>query len=584
MKNNNFKSLFFLIIGFIAGITFFIVLIVFLILFTFSLGNKTPTLINDSWLVLDYSGEISEKPVSKNFTFLSKSGNKIQLLNYLNAIENAALDNRITGIIINGDLTYYSKVHIEEINAALEKFKKSGKNVFAWFSQGNINNYLMCTSADKIYMPDTNSANLTIAGYSQKIPYFKKGFDNLGIGFNVIHIGDFKGTGENFVRDSMSTELKESYSNLIENLNYLSFKQISKSRNIDFNKLKNLINSGNTILMNPDTALNNKFIDAKIKYNELIDSLKTKNQLKTVSIYNYANIIEEEKKESKNKIAIVYAEGMITNYFSSSNNYSQDTIGAKSLIKDLITIKNKKNIKAVIIRINSPGGSALGSELILQTINDLKKIKPVYISFGPVAASGGYYISCKSDRIFSSPSTITGSIGVVSVLMNYEELSKKLGINYEILKENTFDDFLTPVRKPSIQEIEILKKSMLLIYNEFIDHVMENRKIDNQEISKLAEGRIWTGKQAIEKNLSDQIGGIMDTINYTAITNKLDTYSIVSYPKAEDFLSKLSKMSNIQSKLEFNNNIYLKKIIDLHSFYKKNGNNPAFLMPFYEIP
>ena len=162
MKNNIFKSLFFLIIGFISGITFFIVFIIFLILFTFSFSKQSGTIMNNSWLILDYSGKISEKPVAKSPFAFAISKNEFYLLDYLNAIEKAAYDDRITGIIINGDLTYYSKVHIEEINNSLKRFKKSGKDVIAWFSQANLANYLMCITADTIYMPNTDSANLTI--------------------------------------------------------------------------------------------------------------------------------------------------------------------------------------------------------------------------------------------------------------------------------------------------------------------------------------------------------------------------------------------------------------------------------------
>lgn len=581
MKNNIFKTLFLLIAGFISGIIFFITFIIFLLLFTFSFNKQPVPKISNSWLLLDYSGKISEKPVAKGPFSFTLSNKNLYLLDYLNAIENAAYDDRIKGIIINGDLTNYSKVHIEEINNSLMKFKRSGKDIIAWFSQADINNYILCTSADKIYMPDTDSADLTLKGYSQEIPYLKKGLDKLGLDFNVIHIGNYKGTGENLILDSMSNELKESYTSIIKNLNKTNFEQISKARNIEISKLESLVNSGATILMNPDTALKYGFLDNKLSYEELVDSISKNKDFQSISIYNYNEL--QRKKESKNKIALICADGMITNFYSTSN-INQDTIGAKSFIRDLNKFKKAKNVKAVIIRVNSPGGSALASELISQAITDLKKIKPVYVSFGTVAASGGYYISCNADRIFTSPSTITGSIGVVSILMNFEEIYKKYGINYEIIKEYKYDDFLSSARKPFPEELEILKNSMLLTYNEFTDLVMKNRKINNNDISKIAEGRVWTGMQSLDKKLTDQTGGIIDTIEYAAITNKLDSYLVVSYPKPEDFFSRISKMSNIKYNIELLNNKYLKNIIQLSLFCKDNNNKPAYLFPFFDIP
>ncbi len=581
MKNNIFKSLFFLIIGFISGILFLVVFFIILI-FSISFNIQSSVLSNNSWLILDFSGNIIEKPVSQPFLYSSSSKREIQLIDYLYAIERAAYDNRISGIIINGDVTYYSKVHTEEINNSLVKYKKSGKDIFAWFSQADITNYLMCITADKIYMPDTDSSNLTISGYTQTIPYLKKTFDNIGLDFNVIHIGNYKGTGENYTRDTISPGLKESYNSMIESLNEVNIDQISKNRNISITDLNSIIKSGKTILMSSDVALNYGFVDGKLNYEELKKSLSKNDDFKSISINEYVDL--PVKKVSANKIAIIYAEGMITNYYSSENSLYGDIVGAKSFINDLNEVKNDKKVKAVIIRVNSPGGSALGSELILQTIEELKKSKPVYMSFGPVAASGGYYISCNSDRIFTSPSTLTGSIGVVSILMNHAELNKKLGINFEVIKKNNYDDFLSQFRKPYSEEIEILRNSMLLTYNEFTSHLMNNRSISNQEIPLLAEGRVWTGIQSLNNRLSDQIGGLIDTIDYAVITNKLDNFTIDSYPKPASIISKFFNLFNVQYNIELYDKKNLKNLIQLSTFYKENGYKPAYLMPFIDIP
>ena len=322
-------------------------------------------------MLLDYVGKISEKPITK-FPFLfSKSQNEIELIDYLNAIEYATNDDNIKGIVINGDLTFYNYAHTEEIVNSLNNFKKSGKKIFAWFSTAINRNYSLCLVADEIYMPDTDSANLTITGYSQSIPYFKEGLDKLGLGFNVIHIGDYKGTGENYIRNTMSNELKKSYSSLFNDLYNGRIKQISESRNIEENKIKLAISLGNTILMTPTQAKKIGFIDEKKSYSKLIDSLSVNNIFTSISFFDYLSTID--KKKATSKIAIIYAEGLISNYYSGQNKFSGNMTGAKTFISDLKVIKNDKNIKAIILRINSGGGSALASELILQAINDLKE-------------------------------------------------------------------------------------------------------------------------------------------------------------------------------------------------------------------
>ena len=586
MKKNIFKTLFLLLAGIILGI----VLIVSLLIFAAAKFSHEPIVVkNNSWLVLDFSGLISEKPVSNMPAIFSSSIKKIQLIDYLNAIEHAATDDKIDGIVINGDLTFYSRVHNEELLKSIDKFKGSGKEVIAWLSTGTNSNYFLCLAADKIFMPETDSANLTLTGYTTTIPYLKDGFDKLGIEFDVIHIGNYKGSGENYVRSDISKEQKDANYSLLESLYINKISQISKRRNIDLNTLDKIIRDGKTILMTPKEAKDIGLIDGTKNYKGLLDSLKKSNKFNNISISDYSEAINIlDKKNKSNKIAIIYIEGVITNYFTNESDYYGDSSGAKSLEKIIASIKEDKEIKSVIVRVNSPGGSALASELIYQSINDLKRSKSVYVSFGTIAASGGYYISLNADRIFTSPSTITGSIGVVSIMMNINEESfiKKYGINFETIKKNKYDDFLSPTRKPYQEELMILEKSMRQTYNEFTDHVIEDRKIDKNKISNIAEGRVWSGQQAIDNKLADDIGGLMDTIEYVKKIQNLEDIQIISYPKPVNFIDKLLGMNMSQlalNKIEIENK-YIKQIIDLYKSSKENGYKALTLMPFYEIP
>jgi protease IV len=578
--NKFLKSFLLIFAGIIIG--FFLLIGIFVgIVVSFSDGNSA-TVKDKSWLVLDFAGEIKEKPVSEFPDIFTGGQKNIELIKYINAIQYAAIDNRILGIIINGDYTFYNREHSDEILSALTDFKKSGKKVVAWFSNGDNKNYNICLSADKIYMPKTNSSNLTLQGYSASLPYLKEVLDKVGVNFQVIHIGDFKGTGENYTQKNMSNELKESYTNVFNNFYDQELTLISSKRKIDKNKLQNLLSSGESIMMTSDKAKKLGFIDGQLRYEELLDNLSIKNK---VSIYGYSTLLQ--KKISDTKIGVVYVEGSINNYKSSENGFSGDIVGAKSFIADIEKIKYDSSIKAVVIRVNSPGGSALASELMLQSLFDLRKIKPVYVSMGPVAASGGYYVSLGGVKVFASPSTLTGSIGVVSILMNYKVLSDKLGINFETIKKNKYDDIFSSSRKATDEEIEMMKISMKDIYSEFTGHVIKERKISPDVIPAIAEGRIWTGEQALKNKLVDSLGGLSDVLNFASKTNKLGNYSIESFPRPAGFFDKLLN----QEEVSFNNKIIsemfgyedsknIKQAVNLYKYSLENNKKPSTILPF----
>jgi len=577
-KKGFVKNLLFFLAGMVAGVISFIMFIFFI---AASFSGNTAIVYNNSWLVLDFAGEIVERPLSKELNLFNSEPTKIQLIDYLKAIEQAGYDKRIDGILINGDLTSYSKVYIEEISKELEKFKESGKEIIAWFSDGDNRSYELCLSANKIYMPDADSANLTLKGYYQSIPYLKNALDNIGVDFSVVHIGSFKGTGENFVKDKISDQLKISYMSLLYDLYDKTLMNISKKREINIKRLKELYSSGKTIFMNPQEALNLKFIDGLKSYDEIYEDIEKYKDINRISLTGYISSFKKQK-TAKDKIAVIYAEGTITNYYSNDEYFGDVIIGAKTMIRDIRKIKNDKSVKAVILRVNSPGGSALASELILQELIKLRNEKPLYVSFGPMAASGGYYISCAGEKIFTSSSTLTGSIGVVSIFLNHKKLTDKLGINYETIKINKYDDYLSMSREPAREEIEILKNSMLKIYNEFTDHVMTERKINKNNISKISEGRVWTGSQAIENKLSDEIGGLRDVIQYAVTANKITDFILDSYPRAPTFFEKLGNLEQVKSNFNIMKLTPDKQALKLFNYYSQNGSKPAYILPYCE--
>lgn len=580
-KNGFLKNLMFFLAGMFSSIFLFVFFVIFLV--GFIAQSNVPIINNNSYIIFDFSGEIVEHPVGSDLSFFNSKPTKLELIDILRAIENASYDSRISGIIINGDLTNFSKSHIEEITRELDKFKESGKDVIAWFSDADNNSYDIALSASKIYMPDADSASLTLKGYYQTLPYLKDAFDKIGLEFNVIHIGSFKGTGENFVRNNISNELASSYLNILKNINQLSIERISKRRGISIATLKELYATGKTILMTPKDALSYKLIDGVKSYEDIFDELSKYKTIHRVSVVDYINFLKKQKRVAKDKIAILYIEGTITNYYNSDDNFSGSVVGAKSIISDINRIKNDETVKAVILRINSPGGSALASELILQELIKLKKEKPLYVSFGPIAASGGYYISCAGDKIFTTNSTITGSIGVVSIFLNHKRLNEKIGVNFATIKENKMDDFLTSVREPSQEEIMILKNSMFKIYEEFTSHVVKERNIPKSKIPYIAEGRVWTGSQSNQIKLTDEIGGLRDTIEYAIKNNKISSFMIDSYPKPLTFFEKVSNLVESKSKIDILERLFSRKeLIKMLKFYKNNGAKPAYILPDFE--
>ena len=563
-----------ILLGVGIGIT---IIIVFSVSILLSFVKTDISTQKNSYLILDFGGDIKEKPISEyNYLLSGNRAKEMELIKYLKSIEYATYDNNIDGIIINGDFTYYSRAYVEEIREVINRFKKSGKPVYAWLSSGSNTNYSLCLSADKIYMPNTESASLSLKGYSTSIPYIKKGLSQLGVETEVIHIGDYKGSYENYSKENMSLELKNSYLSIFESLHNEFLSSISNYRNIDIENLKFIFSENKTLMMSPNVAKELGFIDDFYSYDEL--KRTTSQTFNEVSIYNYS--MNLKKKMTNNKIAVIYAEGTISNYFTSSDRMFGDIIGAKSIIRDINTIKKDKNVKSVILRVNSPGGSALASELILRELIELKKHKPLYISFGPIAASGGYYISALGDRIFNSPSTITGSIGVVSVLFNHKELSDKLGINFETIKKYEYDDIFTSTRKAYQYEIDIMRKSMIGIYDEFTDHVSEGRNIDKKELEKIAQGRIWSGIQAVENKLSDEIGGLINTIEYAVTTNNIKSYTIDSYPKAPGFWSSIQNPNTFYKDTFIDIFTDFNKIKELLLYYRENKNNPGCYEPY----
>lgn len=573
---NFFRTFGIFFFGFFMGITILIVAVVYL---GITLSKNETNIKNGSYLSIDFSGEISEKPLPDDDFFSERS--KLELYEIIRSIESAKFDDKINGILINGDLISFSTVHNTEIMYELEEFKKTGKKIYSWFSSGNNSNYFLSSVSDKIYMPDTDSSELSLTGYSLSLPYYKKLFDNVGVSFEVIHTGKYKGTGENYTNLNMSDEVKRQYSSVFDTLYNLKINEIAKNRKIDVLKLKELYTEGKTVFLTSNDALKLKLIDGLKTYDETLSEIFGNNEKNIVSLYDYAKSVKP--KMTGDKIAVIYAEGSISNYYSGNDFYSGNVIGAITFNNQINKIINDNSIKGVIIRVNSPGGSALASELMYQEIKKLKTKKKVYVSMGSYAASGGYYISIPADKIIASPYTVTGSIGVVSMFFNIKMLNEKIGINNEILKKNKYDDIFNINRKPDADEINLIRKSSLNIYNEFTGHLENDRKIKQEEIANIAEGRIWSGEQALKIGLVDELGSFSKAVNIMKKDLLLNEVILEEYPKPESFFDRIKNGVGVKSDFTYSmikENKHIISILEAYFLYNENSVKPLTYLPF----
>ena len=399
------------------------------------------------------------------------------------------------------------------------------KKVIAYFENVNRKNYYLASYADEIYMPSANSTSVNIYPYFREEFYTKKLSDKFGVKFNIIHVGDYKSYQENLAKDTMSKEAREDSTRIL-NLNYENFLDIvSLNRKLNRDELDKIIKDGDLVAASSIDLFSNKLIDKYSYWDNLVTLLGGKDKL--ISIQDYAKNYYQEATldDSNNIVYVIPLEGDIveaqTEIFSGEAN-----INVNETIAKLNTAKENKKIKAVVLRVNSPGGSALTSDIIAEKVKELASEKPVYVSMSSVAASGGYYISANANKIYVDRNTVTGSVGVVSVLVDYSSLLKDNGVNVEKISEGEYSD-LYSADTFTEKKYNKIYNSNLKVYEDFLNVVSKGRKIDKEKLKELAEGRVWTGTEAVKNGLADEIGGLYSTIYAITDDNNIDDYTVV---------------------------------------------------------
>ncbi len=516
--------------------------------------NKSAVAVNisDNLLLIKINRVINENPVKK----LLKSS-EFSFFEILTGIRTAAEDPLIDGIILQIDQAGLEFTQIQEIKDELAAFKSTGKKVYSILSTiGNLEYYL-ASLGDKIYF--TPNSHFTLQGLSASVYFFKELMDSAGIKFESIRKGKFKSFNEPFVRQNMSPEFKENMQTLLADLNEQFIGDIMKDRKLERSAMDMLFNSG---IMTPAEAKKNRFVDEIMYSSSAISDIGSSANI--IKIEDYINEVDMNHTWGAfPEIAIVYLNGTITDGESKGSNYI-DAMGDDTFREIMTEIFKNSNIKAVIIRINSGGGSASASDNMLNTLKELKKEhqKPVIFSFGTMAASGGYYIACTGDEIFSSRGTITGSIGVIFGKLSMKDLYKKLGISKEVIKMSEYADIFSESKDLNENERKLLQDGVDFMYSRFTDMVMGARKYKKEEIDSVSEGRVFSGNQARPIRLIDEIGGLSTAVEFARMKAGIEgEYKISEYPVKElpltEFFSPLenSPLGRLMKKMSKNINI-----------------------------
>lgn len=491
-----------------------------------------------SVLVFDLSTNITDSRSSATLgeALVGSETNTVTLRTVLEALDKASKDRRIVALYLDGRTAQSESstglATLKEVRGALERFRASGKKVIAYDVDVEKREYYLSSVADTIVLNPMGTLELN--GLASQPMFFAGAFEKYGVGVQVIRVGKFKSAVEPYIRKNLSPENRQQTQVLLNNIWSDFLTTISKSRKVTPQQLQVVADTQGFLPANE--ARQRRLVDKVGYFDEVVANLKQigasdedDETFRQISITSYANSVSQQAdRSSDKKIAMVYAEGDIVDGEGTSRQ-----VGGDRFAKQLRELRQDENVKAVVLRVNTPGGSASASDVILREVQLLQKQKPVIVSMGDTAASGGYWISSYADRIFAQPTTITGSIGVFGMLLNIQELANNNGITWDAVKTSRLADTQTITRPKTPQELAISQKSVNQIYDLFLTKVAQSRKLAPQKVAEIAQGRVWSGQQALQLGLVDQLGGIDDAVQYAVKQAKLgDDWQLEEYPKS----------------------------------------------------
>ncbi|WP_294664429.1 signal peptide peptidase SppA [uncultured Fusobacterium sp.] len=547
-----------------------------------------------SYIEVDLSKEYKEK--GKNLPEFLK-GQETNFFSMLKTFDYIERDKDIKGVVLKLDNLSLSSAQIEELGKKLDSLKKSKKEVYSYMTMADNKNYSLAIKSDHIFMPPAMSAPVNITGYYGELMYYKLLADKLGIEFNVIHVGNYKAYGENLTKEHISKEYKENIERMY-NKKYDNFvNNIATERKVNHDFINEKILNGDLMASEPNQMKKLNLIDEFMYYDHLKQVI---GDGKLVSFENYNSFLSKNNllglngNKRKDKIAVIYAEGtmfmdstsggisgsitpnVLIEEINKINNFTEEEKQGIDEVKQMINIfinnpLNDSSVKGIVLRINSPGGSALSANIISNKIIEANGIKPIYISIGGVAASGGYYIAASGEKIYADKESLTGSIGVVSIIPNIKKMLGNVSINVDEVKKGEYSDIYSMVKDFDADKRDKLYASNLKVYNEFLDTVSFGRKLNRQHVERVAQGKVWLGEEALELGLIDEIGGLENTIKGLADDLKLrdyDTVEIINAPNYDSIIKKYVPAVKILEK-------YDSFILDKELYFK-----PIYYFPY----
>ncbi len=512
-----------------------------------SAKDSGPKVEDKTVLVLDLGTTIQDAKVTSTTSEALEevfSGDKaatLALRNVVSAIDEAAEDDRIIGLFIEGSNVPGATglANLKEVRAALERFRDSGKEIIAYDIDWTEAEYYLGSVANQIVINPLGSIEFN--GFSSEVMFLTGALEKFGIGVQVTRVGKYKSAVEPFLLEQMSPENREQLQGLLGHIwsNYLQ--SVASSRELTVDGLQAIANSQGVLIA--DAALNSNLVDRVAYPDEIIEELKEKTgkdsddrSFRQINLGTYSQVSDvvkasRGKADSKNKIAIVYAEGEIVN-----GQGTPRQIGGDRLARELRKVRLDDKVKAVVLRVNSPGGSVTASEVISREVELIAKDKPVVVSMGNFAASGGYWISMNANKILAEENTITGSIGVFGILFNVQKLANDNGITWDAVTTGDLANLNTVSRPKTAAELALIQNIVDLIYDRFVKNVAETRQLPEATVKEIAQGRVWSGIDAKNLGLVDDIGGIDDAVKLAAVEAELeDDWKVEEYPKFRSF-------------------------------------------------
>ncbi|NDW19617.1 signal peptide peptidase SppA [Dysgonomonas sp. 216] len=561
---NFLKTLLASTVGVIIGAIIFTFLMFSFLMGIAASSGSSPYLVEDNTILkLDLNGMLYEQATESPLGTLLGEPAPLGLDDVLVAIKKAKENDKVKGIYIKSGYLESGVAGVDAIRRELMDFKKTGKFVVSYGDIYSQSGYYLASVSDKIIM--NPQGMLEFQGLSTNIQFVKNFYDKIGVKYQVFKVGTFKSAVEPLIQDKMSDANRQQITSYMGNIWEHILDGVSESRNISKENLNRYADKF-LLFSDPDSILSYNMIDSLLYESKVEEYLKTlvnigkDEKLKFASVQNMVSVPVKEKNK-ENKIAVLFAEGSIIDDDSGSPLFQDKSITAKQYVKELNDLRDNDEVKAVVFRVNSRGGSAYASEQIWNAVKELRAKKPVIVSMGDYAASGGYYISCGANAIVAEPTTLTGSIGIFGLLPNGEELAKKMGYSYDEVNTNKHSSWggrafgipfiVTALsRGLNAEESGMVQAYVERGYDYFLSRCAEGRSKTKADIDSIGQGRVWTGNQALQLGLVDKLGGINDAIELAAKTADIESYSISKYPAKKPFFEQLMESSIAETKVK----------------------------------